>query len=269
MAKAIITADERTALPEPLQKEYKEHKDGKFILSVEPVNGFDLQDIGGLTTALQTERSDKKKLNEQLAAFGGLDVEAAKAALEQVKNFDPENASAEAKAAHDAKISELVKAHELEKDGLTTKNTGLISIIQKEMIESRAAVLMARDEVRGNPTLLMPHILQEAKVVPDGDQFRVSVIDPATGQERIMATGDRIGQPMGLDGLLEDMRKRPDLSAGFKGPDASGSGSTTTTGTGGSSGDHTISQTDAQDIGKYKAAKAEAEKAGAELQISE
>jgi len=76
-----------TTVPEPLQGEYVE-KDGKFFLQVKPVDGWDLQDIGGLTNSLKAERNLKTQLERQLAPFKDLDPTTARTAVVQLAEFE-------------------------------------------------------------------------------------------------------------------------------------------------------------------------------------
>lgn len=82
---AIVT--DISTIPEALQSEYVE-KDGKFFLQVKPVDGWDLQDIGGLTNSLKAERTLKNQLEKQLAPFKDLDAATARTALAQIAEFE-------------------------------------------------------------------------------------------------------------------------------------------------------------------------------------
>jgi hypothetical protein len=91
---AIVTDIE--AVPEALRSEYVE-KDGKFFLQVTPVDGWDLQDINGLTTSLRAERNLKAQAEKALLPFKDLDPTTARSALAALAELDGMTA-AEAKA---------------------------------------------------------------------------------------------------------------------------------------------------------------------------
>ena len=264
--KAQINAEEHGTLAENLQTEYAE-KDGKFTLSVTAVDGYDLQNIGALTNALEQERENVRGLNSKVTAFADLDPGKAREALQVVADLKSGKLKDEHQAAFNTQVEELVNKHTEE---LSTKDKAIGTIrgqLQREMIEARAAVLMSEKEVGGNPALLMPHVLREAKMEEDGDTFRVSVVDPSTGRERMSLDGERAGKPMNLRELLLDMKKRDQLQGGFAAPNASGTGGEHATGAGGKGGAQTISTADARDPAKYRKARAAAEKAGVPLSI--
>ena len=62
-------------------------KDGKFFLNVTPVDGFELDNVSGLKTALGAERNNVAVLNEQLKPYEGLDAAAARTAIERIAAF--------------------------------------------------------------------------------------------------------------------------------------------------------------------------------------
>jgi hypothetical protein len=264
--KAAVTREELSALPEPIQQEYVENN-GKYILSVAPVGGLDLQDVTGLRTALEQERQNVKALNALKAKFGDMDPDAAREAMTIAEQFKSGKLDDKQKAVLDARLKEVTEKHNGELSKQQARTQKLASLLQREMVESRAATLLAEKELGGNPTLLMPHILREAKVVEDGDDFRVSVIDPVTGHERISTSKEYMGKPMSLKELLVDMRNRQALMAAFHAPDASGTGSRQNAGVGGTRGAHTISAAEAKDPVRYRAAKDAATKAGVSLEI--
>jgi hypothetical protein len=267
--KAQITTEEFQGLSEHFQAEYKAGQDGKsYTIDVLPVNGFDLQNVGGLTSALEKERSNVSALTGQVARFGDLDPTTAREAIAKMADFSSGKLDDKQQAAYDAKLQEVTRKHETD-IGTKDSRIGLLSkMLGREMVESKAAVLMAEKEIGGNPTLLMPHILREARVVEDGDKFRVSIVDPSTGHERVSTAEGRTGSPMILKELLIDMRSRNALAAGFAAPDSRGTDSNHANRHGGNqTGSHNISKSDARDIGKYRMAKAAAEKAGATLTI--
>lgn len=264
--KAAVTKDELGALPEAIRSEYVANGD-KFHLSVTPVGGLDLQDVSGLRSALEGERQTVKSLNALSAKWKDLDPDAAREALviaEQVKSGKLDDKQ---KAVLDARIKEISDKYTADGAKKDQRVTKLQSLLQREMVESRAATLLAEKELGGNPTLLMPHILREARVVEDGEDFRVSVIDPVTGHERISTSKENMGKPMSLRELLVDMRNRQALMAAFHAPDATGTGSRPNQGGGNSRGAHTISAAEAKDPNRYRAAKEAATKAGTTLEI--
>src|SRR5262245_7637775 len=89
-------------------------KDGKFVLDVESVDGFALEDVNGLKTALGKERTRADRAEGLNVKFKDLDPDKARAALaelEELKKLDP---SKEADKIANTKF-EAAKAQLLEK----------------------------------------------------------------------------------------------------------------------------------------------------------
>jgi hypothetical protein len=84
MLKAVVT--DLNELDEGLRGYYVS-KDGKFFLNVTPVAGFELDNVQGLKTALGAERNNVSVLKAQLQPYEGLDVTAARTAIERITAF--------------------------------------------------------------------------------------------------------------------------------------------------------------------------------------
>ncbi|WP_439357791.1 hypothetical protein [Bradyrhizobium sp. DASA03007] len=84
MLKAVVK--DINELDEGLRGYYVQ-KDGKFFLNVTPVEGYELDNVTGLKTALGAERNSVAVLKEQLKPYEGLDVTAARTAMERITAF--------------------------------------------------------------------------------------------------------------------------------------------------------------------------------------
>lgn len=84
MLKAVVK--DINELDESLRGFYVQ-KDGKFLLNVTPTEGFELDNVTGLKTALGAERNSVAVLKEQLKPYEGLDVNAARTAIERISAF--------------------------------------------------------------------------------------------------------------------------------------------------------------------------------------
>lgn len=217
---AILGKDQWEKLGEDFQKEYIE-KDGKFVLDVRPVDGFALEDISGLKTALETERENSKKAAENLKSFGDLDPKAAKAALdklEEIKNFDPD---AMVKAGMEQREADLIKAHGAELEKISKEATDLRGQLQSNLITAAATKALA--DAEGSISLLLPHVERFTRMKQnEHGQFVAEVIN-ADGVARV---GDGQGNPMTIPQLVEEMKSKDDFAAAFKGTKSSGTGAT-------------------------------------------
>lgn len=218
--KAIVTKLEDA--PEALREHYAE-KDGKFYLSVDPVDGFALEDVTGLKSALGAERTQRERLEATVVKFKDLDPDKARAALtelEELKKLDP---TAEADKLANTKF-ESAKAQLLEKHGQEIgqrderiqKLTGAMDKLVRQ-----AAATAAIAEAKGSVELLLPHVLANTRVKETDDgEFVVEVVD-AKGNVRI---GDAKGAPMDLKGLVAEMRQSETYARAFEGDGHSGTG---------------------------------------------
>lgn len=75
---AVVT--DLSTLEESVRPLYTQ-KDGKFVLDVAPVDGFSLENVSGLRSALDAERAAKGAAEAKLKTFEGLDPAAARAAI--------------------------------------------------------------------------------------------------------------------------------------------------------------------------------------------
>jgi hypothetical protein len=86
MLKAVVT--DLTTVDEAHRAFYvKNDKDGKFYVAITPAEGFELDNVSGLKTALGAERNNVAVLREQIKPYEGLDVAAARTAIERVAAF--------------------------------------------------------------------------------------------------------------------------------------------------------------------------------------
>lgn len=230
--KAIIEKIED--VPEGVRGEYKEQtaEDGKkfFLLDVSPVNGFELDNVSSLKTALGAERTAKKKLEDQVIKFKDIDPDKARDALtrlEELEAIDPtKEADKIANTKFEAAKAQLLKKHSEELEGEKTKSSRYRSKIDRLMIDSVAKSAIA--DLKGSIDLLLPHVQSQTRVVEDGDDFKVEVIDK-DGNVRI---GDSKGQPMSIKDLIAEMRNSDKFGRAFEGDGQTGGGKRSSTGGG-------------------------------------
>jgi hypothetical protein len=84
MLKAVVT-DINTV--DEAHRAFYVEKNGKFLLNVTPAEGFELDNVSGLKTALGAERNNVAILKEQYKPYEGLDPAAARTAIERIAAF--------------------------------------------------------------------------------------------------------------------------------------------------------------------------------------
>jgi DNA-directed RNA polymerase subunit F len=219
-------------LSDDLKSHYQQSEDGKFMLSVEPVGGFALEDVTGLKTALGQERTTRQNLEKQVVKFKDIDPDKAREALEKLEELAEIDPAKEADKIANTKF-EAAKAQLLEKhtSEITTRDeriNGLTGTIDKLLREQRATMALA--EAKGAVDLLLPHVLASTRTVEkEPGRFEVEVIDK-DGNVRI----DGKGNNMDIKGLVAEMRQSEAFGRAFDGTGHSGSGKQPGGGTGGS-----------------------------------
>lgn len=225
--KAII--DTIDAAPEALREHYTE-KDGKFVLAVDPVGGFALEDVTGLKSALGAERTSREALERQVVKFKDLDPDKARIALaelEELKKIDPASeADKIANTKFEAAKSQLLEKHGSELTSRDDRIGHLTKTVDVLVREQRATAAIA--EAKGSVDLLLPHVLSATRTVEKDGKFITEVID-AAGNVRI---GDAQGNPMTIAALVAEMRESDRFARAFDGDGQSGSGKQVDTGNG-------------------------------------
>lgn len=196
---------------------YTEQEDGTYTIG--ETHGKLIGAIQGLQKALTSSREAEKAAKSALSSaddwseFGTPDdVRTMKADLE-----------AKIKAASKGSLdiekvrSELKKANA---EAMTAKDAELEKMrgkLRSNLVESQA--LQALSKHKGSSKVLLPHIMNAAKVVETADGYEI-VIPDADGDVRINATG----APMTIDDLVAEMRASDDFGMVFQADDVSGTG---------------------------------------------
>lgn len=224
--KAII--DKLEDAPDSLREHYRagtadEGADGKFVLGVEAVGGFALEDVSGLKSTLGKELTLRKKLEKDVKAFEGLDADKAREAitkLEEFGNIDPaKEADKLANIKFEAAKVQLLDKHQAELKAVNDRVGALTGAVDGLTRKSQATLAIA--EAKGAVELLLPHVLAHTRVKEtDTGEFVVEVVDK-DGNARI---GDGKGTPMDIKGLVAEMRASETFSRAFDGDGHSGSG---------------------------------------------
>ena len=210
--------DDITSVPEPFRVAYVE-KDGKHVIAetIKPLTDA----IAGLSGALKNERTNSKTLKGQKDvaaavkdALGDLGIETLDGAKGKIEEL---TAAVAAKGNVDpAKIkAEIERTFDAERKGLQAKNTSMQATLEKYLVTNQALTAITTE--KGKPNLLLPHITGKAKVVEEGGEYVVRVLDN-DGQYR----GDGKGGYMGVEALVKEMKQHADFSVAFESTARSG-----------------------------------------------
>jgi len=226
----------------------------------EPGSAGGGEDLAATLKALRSKLdSVYKERNELLKRFGDLDPEAARAALQA--QADREKADAEKKGEWERLRTKLAEEHgkALEKERATAAR--LRSSLERQIV--RAEAVRAIAAAKGDPDLLLPHVLASVEVVEEGDEFVARVLDP---KERGKHRFNSKGEYMTISELVTaDLRER--FPRAFEGSGTGGSGATGSAGSEGG-GAVVLTRDQAKDPATYRRAKAEAEQRGVSLRLA-
>lgn len=260
MLKAVVT--DLNTVDEGIRGFYTE-KDGRFVLNVTATDGYELDNVGGLRTALSAERRNATEANGKLKAFEGIDPNAARTALQTLQGLDGlpdvatikdrlikyddlvkldpakkadeiaaqkvEAAVSNLKTQFTARELELVNEKKAADEALTKARTTINTLMLDNTLKSELAKLDVLDDARDVVELLAKQSLRLSEI---NGQYVVEVLD-ASGNVRIK---DAQMTPLSVGEFLAEMReKRPSL---FKPDDKRGLGITRDTGTPGTQQDN-------------------------------
>lgn len=233
--------DSLDAADEAVRGHYVE-KDGKFVLDVATVNGWALEDVKGLKSALSAERKGKRDAVQHLKAFGDYDealdtfepaVDATeygrmKTQLEKLKDAKPDE---KAKAEREAWEKQVLDKHAGElktRDGMVTE---LNAHLQKHLVLGAAATAIGKH--KGDVDLLMPHVRASARLEKNGKgDYAVKVVGP-DGNPLVSQKSGETGD-MTIDEYVGTVLKDR-FPAAYEGTGSSGTGAMGETGAGGKS----------------------------------
>lgn len=197
-------------------------RDGKHVLDVEPVDGFSLEDVQGLKTALGKERTTREKLERDVVKFKDLDPDKARSALtelEELKKLDPASeADKIANTKFEAAKSQLLERHTSEVASRDERIGHLSKTVEALLIDNAATAAIA--DAKGSVDLLLPHVRAHTHVREVDGKFVVEVVDK-DGNAKI---ADSKGTPMDIKGLVAEMRQSETFGRAFEGSGNSGTG---------------------------------------------
>lgn len=220
--KAILTMEEHSALSAGLQSEYRLTDDGQgYMLDVIGSNGFALENVSGLKSALEKERQEGRTAATKLKAFENLDPAKAREALKKVEsmaNFNPEEQVA---AGIKEREAQLIARHQEAMTLSTQKSDGYKTQLERMLVEN--ASMKALQDAGGNPLLLTPHLRSQIRMRETDNGMIAEVYNPSTGAARV---GDAQGNPMTIPQLVAELKANDQFSMAFNGTGSTGSGST-------------------------------------------
>lgn len=214
------TLEDVSKVPEQFRGAYVQGSDGVFVIS-DAAKGL-VEAVTGLNKSLKASRNETKTLRTStadpktiLADLGieAEDMDGAKEAIEALRkqvaekaNVDPAKLRADIERGFQAKQAESDK-----------KVQAMEGTLQRYLVQSAAAQALAA--AKGNAELLLPHVAARAKVVQDGEDYVVRIVDDA-GDYR----GDGKGGYMTVADLVAEMKGSSTFKQAFESEAPRGTG---------------------------------------------
>lgn len=224
------TVDKLEDVPEAIREDYEE-KDGKFHLK-----GFvpadKVENVDGLKSALRKERENVKEREKALAKLQetlGEDFDPEEYKTLKQQRAEQEAQNAEKKGEWEKLRNQMTEGHTKELDKRKKREDHLVQTLTVERIDKEAA--MVCNELKGNATLLMPHIRAKTKLIEEEGAFHVRILDEQ-GNPRVNAEGKFLG----IRDLVSEMRGQDVFAGAFAGTGNSGGGASGNQGDGGGGG---------------------------------
>lgn len=224
--RAILTADEHSALSEELLKEYVE-KDGKFVLDVTEVNGLKLEDTTALRSALQGERQKAQDANKALDAFKVdgqlLDPQKARDALTKIAEWADNPPEEKAKKQREAWEAQVLEKHQKELGKKDEDIVGLTKTLEDSLITQSATEAIIKAGGERGLKLLLPHVKAQTKLVKTEEGRYVAKVLDEDGNTR-MTTEANSTSDMRIGELVAEMKNSDEFALAFDGSGTGGTG---------------------------------------------
>lgn len=208
-------------LTEEEQKHYTE-KDGKYVLDVTAVDGFELADVRGLRNTVKTLRNEKDELEGNVSKFKNLDPAEAREAISKVKKIEEGEYEFDKDEAFNKRLeaerNKMAEKHTEEINDLDKQNQSLRGQLRTIFVDNVAVEAITKKDPNANVRLLLPHIVKRMEAEEyEPAKFRTIVLDK-DGHKDI----DGQGQPVSVDNLVDEMVQ--EFPEAFSGPGSSGMG---------------------------------------------
>lgn len=269
-----VVVDKIDAVPEQFRGEYVE-KDGKHFLNAVPAAGYEIADVTKLKSALASERKSVQERDALLKNYEGIDAAKAREAMEtlaqlgdirELKDLDAKLAGREKQLAEkfEQDRKKIEQKFSSEREALSGAIKSLEGQLSATMIDAAAA--KAINDAKGSVELLLPIVQRSSRIRRDEKTGKVFVeILDADGQVRDSSAAGSTS-PMTIKEFIEELRNNPAYGRAFDGTGSSGGGATGGA-SGGGGATFRISEADARNPAKYRAARDAAAKAGKKLEI--
>lgn len=214
-----INVESIESVPEAARGFYKE-VNGKFTLDVD---GY--EDPVNLKSALAKEREAAKTASKQASQWQALGKtpEEIQALVEAQAQSERDKLTKNGE--WDKLREQMTKQHQVELQKERDEKAAISKSLEKRLIDADAIAALAAAD--GSPALLLPHVRSATRVIKDGDDYKVQVVDVA-GNPRVNGKGEFLT----IADLVEEMSQSDVYGLAFKAKRIAGSGAQSSQGVG-------------------------------------
>lgn len=225
--KSYLTADEHSKLAPEDQARYVPHsQSGGYMFGLEPVGGWRLEDVDGLSSTVQKLRPLERK-------FKDINPDAAIAAMARVAELESEiekgagKLTKEEREAIKKSVSESYDkdraSWEKEKAALAKERDEFDAQLREHIVEATATAALAK--FGANQRMLKPHVKMALRAIKDDTGKYVPRVLNPDGTERYSLQSGASNLYMTAEELVGSvMRSDKDFADAYPGTGSSGSG---------------------------------------------
>lgn len=221
----IYTQEEFESAPEGIRGLYKAGEDGNFRLRVKPKNGWDLQNVAGLSSALNKEKAAVKQLkqNPLLSAFGDTPVEELQARLAKLEELESMDMNQEVSKQVETRLRNATDAqkaqHNKELQALREKAMKTEAQLQKVLLDGELMSSLTEAGVKKEQAkVLAAYLRPSLKMDIDGSDYKALVMN-----------GDEVrynaeARPLSIKELVAEIKSDKSFEDFFEGRNKQGGG---------------------------------------------
>lgn len=216
-----------TSAPPDALKDFYVKEGDSWIVDIEPIEGWDLQDVEGMRTTLSDQKERHRKAREEADQWKdlGLTPQEAKALREKVAELEKSGDPAKVQSAVASAVKQAEARAQADITKLQEREKFLLDQTRAALRDSAVDIALgkyAKDENAAK--LLRPHVLSGLEMQEADGKIGVIVRD-ASGNPRISTKKGAGTAPMTVEEYVEEMSKSKEYAMVFKGSGAAGGGS--------------------------------------------
>ena len=214
--------DSLDGISEDLKKEYTKLENGKYLLQVETIDGYALEDVTGLKSAYSKEQEARRGFESRLKAFGDLDVDVANNAIAKYKEMENWTPEEKVKEQIEMRVNGITEKYQKEATEYTKYIQTLETSVQNHLVDNAIMTAFAEHNVK-SPKAFKPFVKTNIKVEKDDNgQLKAYILDDK-GLNRI-SQKQGVTDHMDIMEYVGLLKEDADCATFYEGSGVSGSG---------------------------------------------